>query len=99
MDFCILAADPRALLEDLSWVFEIGSTARLADEVEDYKLVQSVRAWYGETEAEFGITDKAWAELPIDPETAGVINNGLEILYDPEGRLAQAIAYAATMVP
>jgi len=34
--------------------------------------------------------------LPIDRETAGVMNNGLQILYDPEGRLKQAADFAAT---
>ena len=49
-------------------------------------------------EAEFGVTDQAWAQLPIDPETASVMNNGLRILYDPEGRLEKAIEYAESLV-
>ena len=59
-----------------------------------YKLVQSIRVFYGAVEAEFGITDRAWAELPIDPETASVINDGMRILYDPERRLEKAVAHA-----
>ena len=49
---------------------------------------------YGSTEAEFGVTDEAWAELPIDAETARVINDGLRIFYDPDGLLAAAVATA-----
>ncbi len=96
IDFCILTADPRALLDDASWIFEIGANARVADDVEDYNLVRSVRTWYGPTEVEFGITGEAWVQLPIDAETAGVINDGLQILYDPEERLANAVDCAAT---
>jgi hypothetical protein len=69
----------------------------VAGPVEDYNLVQSIRVFYGSIEAEFGIADEAWMRLPIDRETAGVINNGLKILYDPEGRLANAAACAAKM--
>ena len=65
--------------------------------MEDYNLVQSIRVFYGSTEAEFGITDEDWMQLPIDGETASVINNGLKILYDPEGRLAKVAASVAKM--
>ena len=90
IDFCILTPDPVSLLEDRSWIFCFGADARVTDDVEDYNLVQSIRVFYGATEAEFGITDQAWAELPIDRETARVIRNGLRILYDPERRLEKA---------
>ena len=65
--------------------------------MEDYNLVQSIRVFCGSIEAEFGITDEDWMRLPIDRETAGVINNGLKILYDPDGRLAKAAASAEKM--
>ena len=97
IDFCLLTTDPASLLDDRSWLHEFGADARVAGPVEDYNLVQSIRVFYGATEAEFGVTDAAWAELPIDRETAGVINNGLQILYDPEGRLGRAAANAASM--
>ena len=97
VDFCLLTADPVSLLDDLSWVYEFDADARVAGPVEDYNLVQSIRVFYGATEAEFGVTDVAWAKLPIDRETAGVINNGLRRLHDPEGLLARAAAYAASM--
>ncbi len=95
IDFCILTPVPGSLLEDQSWILDLGSNARVAGPVEDYKLVQSVRVFYGPTEAEFGITEEAWARLPIDRETAGVINAGLKILYDPDDCLKNAAAYAA----
>lgn len=96
IDFCILTRNPRALLEDRAWIHDFGADAGVAGPVEDYKLVQSIRVFYGPTEAEFGVTDEAWIRPPIDRETAGVINDGLQILYDPEGRLAEAVALAAT---
>lgn len=97
LDFCILTADPDSLLVDRSWIHGLGRDARIADEVEDYNLVQSVRVFYGPVEAEFGVTDEDWARLPIDAETAAVMNSGLQILYDPEGLLAKAVACAAKM--
>jgi hypothetical protein len=92
IDFCILTADPASLLDDRAWIESFGANARVAGPVEDYNLVQSLRVFYGTTEAEFGITDLTWARPPIDPETASVINNGLRIFYDPDGRLREAIA-------
>ena len=97
IDFCILTADPESLLEDQAWITELGSTACVSVAIEDYNLVQSLRVFFGETEAEFGITDQAWMELPIDRETADVMTDGLRILYDPEGRLARAASYAASL--
>ncbi len=97
IDFCILTADPGSLLNDRTWIREFGADAEVAGAVEDYNLVQSLRVFYGTTEAEFGVTNVAWTELPIDHETAAVMNNGLRILYDPEGRLERALAFAATI--
>ena len=98
IDFCILTPDPELLLKDRSWISSFGSDAQIAGAVENYNLVQSIRVFYGSTEAAFGITDEAWAQLPIDRDTAGVINDGLLILYDPDGCLKEAAAYAAKMV-
>ena len=97
IDFCILTTNPDSLLKDRSWITGFGSDARVAGAVEDYNLVQTIRVFYGETEAEFGVTDQAWMELPIDHGTAGVMNDGLWILYDPAGRLERAVAYAASL--
>ena len=95
IDFCILTAVPDSLLIDRSWIAAFGSDARIAGAVEDYNFVQSIRVFYGDIEAEFGVTDQAWMEPPIDRKTAGVMNAGLQILYDPSGRLEQALAIAA----
>jgi hypothetical protein len=98
VDFCILSADPTSLLKDRSWVYNIGSDARVIGPVEDYNLVQSIRVLFGTTEAEFGLTDEAWMQIPLDRQTAGVINAGLQVLYDPEGRLKKARICAADML-
>lgn len=97
IDFCILTANPDALLRDRSWIVALASDAEIAGPVEDYNRVQSIRVFYGTTEAEYGVTDQAWAEPPIDPGTAAVINDGLKILYDPDGRLERATVYAASI--
>lgn len=98
IDFCLVCSDTGALLEERSWIKNFGSDARVAGPVEDYNLVQSIRVFYGATEAEFGVTAEAWMELPIDRSTARVINDGLRILYDPEGRLQEAVAYSASIL-
>lgn len=96
IDFCILTSDPGSLLDDRSWIHGFGGEARVAGAIEDYNLVQSIRVFFGATEAEFGITDQSWAEVPIDAETARIINDGLRPLYDPERRLEKAMAFAAS---
>lgn len=98
VDFCILTPSPGSLLDNRSWIRSFGADARVVGPVEDYNLVQSIRVFYGSTEAEFGVTDEAWVRLPIDKETAGVINNGLQILYDPDGYLETAVACAAKVL-
>lgn len=96
IDVCLLTGKPATLLDDRDWIDGLGGEARIAGAVEDYKLVQSLRVFYGGIEVEFGITDIAWATPPIDAGTAAVINDGLKILYDPEGRLRSAAEYCAS---
>ncbi|MDJ0750150.1 MAG: nucleotidyltransferase domain-containing protein [Woeseiaceae bacterium] len=97
IDFCILTPAPQSLLDDREWIYAFGEDARVAEAVEDYNLVQSLRVFFGTTEAEFGVTDQAWADPPIDRGTLAVINNGLKILYDPEKRLHRAKTFAANL--
>ena len=97
IDFCIVTADPNSLLENRSWITDLASDARVTGAVENYELVKSIRVFYGKLEAEFGVTDRAWMELPIDRETASVMISGLRILHDPEGRLERAVSYAASL--
>lgn len=92
IDFCILSRRPEQLIHDRDWIDALAPGARIVDAIEDYGLVQTIRAWFGGTEAELGITDVAWAEPPIDAGTSGVIDDGLRILYDPEGLLQKALA-------
>ena len=96
IDVCLLTDYPEALLENRDWIGLVADGARVVGSVEDYNLVQSLRVFYGEIEVEFGITDSAWAEPPIDDGTAAVINDGLLILDDPEGRLQAAVEYCAS---
>ena len=97
IDVCLLTSDPESLLNDRAWVGVIGDRARIAGPVEDYNLVQSLRVFFDDIEVEFGITDAAWAAVPIDDETAAVINDGLKILHDPQHRLRAAIEYCAQL--
>ncbi len=92
IDFCIVCRDPDSLLNDHSWLDLLAVGARVSGAVENYGLVRSLRIFYGELEAEFGIAGVAWMDIPVDPGTARVMTDGLRILYDPEGRLQTAVA-------
>ena len=97
IDVCIVASDPESLLSDRSWLELLGQGPRVAGPIEDYGLVQSLRVRYGALEAELGIASEKWMDLPIDSGTARVMNDGLRVLHDPEGRLRRAVAFAASM--
>jgi len=93
VDVIILARQPEALLGDRSWVNRFGQVTRLQEE--PYGKVTSLRCWYADgLEVEFGITDAAWAALPLDPGARQVIADGMHILFERDGMLGKAAAEA-----
>ena len=90
MDLVILTNRPQRYLETTDWVTTFGPIAEQA--IEYWGEVTSVRVWYesGE-EVEFGITTPAWVAHPLDEGTRRTISEGMRILFDREGILADAI--------
>lgn len=61
--------------------------------IEEFGALRSRRISYRDgLEVEFGIAERLWARVPLDPGTARVLRDGVRILYDPEELLARAIA-------
>src|SRR5512146_253275 len=90
VDLVLVCTARERLLSDTSWTEDFGRVRSVA--FESYGLVESVRVAYDKgPEVEFGLTTVAWITLPVDAGTAGVMRGGLRILYDPSGRLAQAV--------
>lgn len=88
IDLILVCDDPAALLADRAWVekFEEVQSAQ----VEDWGLCTSLRVFYANgPEVEFGIVPEQWTALPPDPGTAKVVCEGMRILFDPQGILAQ----------
>ncbi len=86
IDACISCIDPKKYLNDQSWISYFGE----ANEVRSEKWgpVQTVRAFFKNgPEIEFNFSTLAWADIPVDPGTRQVVSNGIEILYDPTGKL------------
>jgi predicted nucleotidyltransferase len=89
VDLAIIATEPGILLSERSWTKEFGVVSR--EQIEDYGKVTSVRIWYQNgLEVEYGVTDRSWAELPLDAGTAEVMRGGFKVLFDPHGLLARA---------
>ena len=94
VDLVLVSFDRQALLDDVTWPTVFGPVERVA--LEDYGFVQSLRVTYAEgLEVEFGVTGLMWTALPLDPGTKRVVDEGLRILYDPDGRLERTIARVA----
>jgi predicted nucleotidyltransferase len=89
VDLVILCADPPTLIRNPDWITRFGEVERSA--LEDYGALRSLRVFYrAGPEVEFGITSPAWAAIPLDPGTRGVISGGMRVLYDPRGLLERA---------
>jgi hypothetical protein len=83
------------LLSGHGWLREFGEVEVVKTEY--YGAVRSLRVFYRDgPEAEFGITGRSWADVPLDAGTKKVLSGGVRILYDPEKlfHVAQAAAGA-----
>lgn len=90
VDLVIVTQNPATYIEDRAWIEQFGTV--LSCEHEDWGLVQSLRVVYDNgLEVEFGLTSIAWPSPPIDDGTARVIRDGMRVLLDKTGLLAQAM--------
>ena len=81
VDLVIVCASPPALIDNVGWIRAFGMPQRTARE--DWGRVISLRVWYaGGLEVEFGIADRGWASLPLDPGTRRVLEDGCIVIFD-----------------
>lgn len=92
VDVVLVVDDVAERLADPRWIGELGDVQAWADE--DWGSVRSRRATMADgLEVEVGVTPAAWLATPPDPGTAAVLA-GAQVLHDPSGALAGAIAEA-----
>lgn len=94
VDLMLLVTRPGDLLRAPVWLGDFGRVVSVVEE--DWGEVTSLRVVYEHgLEVEFGLTTPAWARLPVDVGTRRVVEDGLAVLYDPDGgleRLEGAVA-------
>ncbi len=81
IDILILASSHTAYLEDHEWLSRFGDVDSSTNE--QWGRVDSVRAFYKTgVEIEFGFAAPSWAEVPFDPGSRRVVEDGFKILFD-----------------
>jgi predicted nucleotidyltransferase len=87
VDLVMVVDHPGKYLENNEWARQFGSIER--QQIEHYGLVTSLRVWYASgREVEYGITTRHWAAMPLDKGTQGVIDDGMEVLFEREALLS-----------
>jgi GrpB-like predicted nucleotidyltransferase (UPF0157 family) len=88
LDIVLLAARPDRLTASEGWLAAFGSPPLIGSEHFGVISERRVRLGSG-LELEFGIGPLKWASTtPLDPGTRRVVQDGLWVLFDPDGRLA-----------
>lgn len=88
VDLIMIVDRPGRYVEDTEWVWLFGEVRQ--QQVEDYGLVTSIRAWYADgREVEYGITYEKWAGYPLDEGTRRVMSDGMRILFERESILSR----------
>ena len=90
LDLVLICRYPDDYLDDPDWAAEFGTITQITREA--WGKVTSLRVHYAdEIEVEFGIADPGWGSDPNDQGDAGVIKDGLIILYDVDDHLTKKI--------
>ena len=85
IDLIILASSSRPYLENHGWLSLFGDVDHSTNE--QWGAVETVRATYQTgVEIECNFAQPSWAEVPLDAGTRRVVNDGFEILFDPQHR-------------
>jgi predicted nucleotidyltransferase len=85
IDLIILTSRTKRYLEDTGWVRLFGNVHQ--QELEDWGKVTSLRVWFSDgREVEFGFAAPDWASKPVDAGTLRVIDDGISVLFDRDGR-------------
>ncbi len=98
IDLVILAKNHKNYLSDLTWLNQFGNNNLIKKE--RYGKVTSLHVQYlNSHEIEFAITTSAWTKIPPDRGTAKVIQDGIQILYDPYHLLKKITTYVTQEMP
>ena len=90
VDFILIASAPQEFINKPEWIKEFGLINSY--KVEDWGLVASLRVYYKNgLEVEYGLTSAEWVSEPLDEGTRQVFIDGIKILLDKGGLLAQAL--------
>ncbi len=81
VDLVIITDEPQKYLAYTEWTGTFGIVAK--QQREDYGRLTSLRVWYQNgLEVEYGITTRAWAQIPLDEGKRQVIENGMRVLFE-----------------
>jgi predicted nucleotidyltransferase len=95
VDVVMLSTQPEMYLDDCDWIDRFPGATLLATRRWG-ALTERRLVLVDETEVDFGVARTSWASIrPLDPGTARVARDGLIVLHDPDGLLAD-VAAAAT---
>lgn len=87
VDLVIITEEPGKFLAKSEWTVIFGAVAK--QQVEDYGMLISLRVWYQTgLEVEYGLTTRAWAQVPLDKGTQAVVNDGMRVLFEREPLLS-----------
>jgi len=95
VDLIILAAERDAYFRNVDWLSQFGEVVGFKKET--WGVVETIRATYTNgLEVEYNFAAPMWADLPIDPGTRRVVNEGFKSLLDPNGRLEALMLASST---
>jgi predicted nucleotidyltransferase len=95
VDLIILTCERDAYFRNVDWLSQFGEVERFQRET--WGVVETIRATYTNgLEVEYNFAAPAWADLPIDPGTRRVVNEGFKSLLDPNGRLESLMLASST---
>lgn len=81
VDLIVLTSKQMEYVARHEFVSRFGEAQRV--QTEDWSACQSVRAFYrGGLEVEFGFVMPSWLDIPLDPGTRGVLQDGYRFLVD-----------------
>lgn len=99
VDVVLLSSDPARYIERDDWLDEVGGT-RLVRTLPWGALTERRFALSGGFEVELGVGAPSWASVdPVDAGTREVVNDGLRVLYDPDGMLAGLVGACRRVPP
>ena len=90
IDLVVLCQSPLAYLADRRWIERSGTPVRQS--VEEWGKVTSLRVWYADgAEVEYGLAPRDWAADPTDEGDAGVVADGIRVLFERDGMLSHRL--------